>query len=70
MAINTVPKIIKSKSIPTAVEFMERDVILAAEDFLGKKFPDNTSDAYLLLTFDGNTREDIEREYEKVAQLA
>ena len=69
MAINTVPKIIKSKSIPTAVEFMERDVILAAEDFLGKKFPDNTSDAYLLLTFDGNTKEDIEKEYEKVAQL-
>lgn len=69
MAINTVPKIIKSKSIPTAVEFMERDVILAAEDFLGKKFPDNTSDAYLLLTFDGNTKEDIEKEYEKVAKL-
>ncbi|SCH12433.1 MULTISPECIES: FAD-binding oxidoreductase [unclassified Romboutsia] len=69
MAINTVPKIIKSKSIPTAVEFMERDVILAAEDFLGKKFPDNTSDAYLLLTFDGNTKEEIEKEYEKVAKL-
>ena len=64
MAINTVPKIIKSKSIPTAIEFMERDVILAAEDFLGKKFPDNTSDAYLLLTF-----EDIEKEYENVANL-
>ncbi|MGL5329907.1 MAG: FAD-binding oxidoreductase [Peptostreptococcaceae bacterium] len=69
MAISTVPKIIKSKSIPTAIEFMERDVILAAEDFLGKKFPDNTSDAYLLLTFDGNTKEDIEKEYEKVANL-
>ncbi len=69
MAINTVPKIIKSKSIPTAIEFMERDVILAAEDFLGKKFPDNTSDAYLLLTFDGNTKEDIEKEYENVANL-
>lgn len=37
MAIETVPKIIKSKSIPTAIEFMERDVILAAEEFLGKK---------------------------------
>ncbi len=33
MAIETVPKIIKSKSIPTAIEFMERDVILAAEEF-------------------------------------
>lgn len=38
-AINTVPKIIKSKSIPTAIEFMQREVILAAEEFLGKKIP-------------------------------
>lgn len=68
-AIETVPKIIKSKSIPTAIEFMERDVILASEEFLGKKFPDNTSDAYLLLTFDGNSKEDIEKEYEKVAHI-
>lgn len=68
-AIETVPKIIKSKSIPTAIEFMERDVILASEEFLGKKFPDNTSDAYLLLTFDGHTKEDIEKEYEKVAHI-
>lgn len=68
-AIETVPKIIKSKSIPTAIEFMEREVILAAEEFLGKKFPDNTSDAYLLLKFDGNSKEDIEKEYDKVAKL-
>lgn len=69
MAIETVPKIIKSKAIPTAIEFMERDVILAAEEFLGKKFPDNTSDAYLLLTFDGNSKEEIEKAYEKVAHI-
>lgn len=68
-AINTVPKIIKSKSIPTAIEFMQREVILAAEEFLGKKFPDNSSDAYLLLTFDGNSKEDIEKDYDKVAQI-
>ncbi|WP_411679537.1 FAD-binding oxidoreductase [Clostridium thailandense] len=69
MAINTVPKIIKSKSIPTAIEFMQREVILAAEEFLGKKFPDNSSDAYLLLTFDGNSKEEIEKDYDKVAQI-
>lgn len=68
-AISTVPKIIKSKSIPTAIEFMQREVILAAEEFLGKKFPDNSSDAYLLLTFDGNSKEDIEKDYDKVAKL-
>jgi glycolate oxidase len=69
MAINTVPKIIKSKATPTAVEFMQREVILAAEEFLGKKFPDNSSDAYLLLTFDGNSKEEIEGNYENVANI-
>ncbi len=68
-AIETVPEIIKSKSIPTAVEFMEREVILAAEEFLGKPFPDNSANAYLLLTFDGNSKEEIEQAYEKVAHI-
>ncbi|MTI47082.1 FAD-binding oxidoreductase [Sporosalibacterium faouarense] len=69
MAIETVPKIIKSKVIPTAIEYMVKDVILASEEFLGKKFPDNSSDAYLLLTFDGNSKEEIEQVYEKVAHI-
>lgn len=68
-AIETVPKIIKSKSIPTAIEFMERSAIVAAEEFLGKKFPDKSSDAYLLLTFDGNKKEEVEDAYEKVAHI-
>ena len=68
-AINTVPKIIKAKKIPTAIEFMQREVIIAAEEYLGKKFPDNSADAYLLLTFDGNTKEEIERDYSAVADI-
>lgn len=68
-AIETVPKIIKSKSVPTAIEFMQRAAIVAAEEFLGKKFPDNSSDAYLLLTFDGNSKEEVERNYENVANI-
>lgn len=68
-AIRTVPLIIKSKAIPRSLEFMEREVILAAEEYLGKTFPDRSSNAYLLLMFDGNSREEIERDYDKVAQL-
>ncbi len=67
MAIDMVPEIIRAGSIPTAIEFMERDVILAAEEFLGRKFPDNSADAYLLLSFDGKSTEDIEADYETVA---
>ncbi len=68
-AIETVPKIIKSRTIPTAVEFMQREVILAAEQFLGRKFPDKSADAYLLLTFDGNSREEIDLAYHEVANI-
>ncbi|HYE81098.1 MAG TPA: FAD-binding oxidoreductase [Clostridia bacterium] len=68
-AIETVPQIIKSKIIPTAIEYIVRDVILAAEEFLGKKFPDSSADAYLLLTFDGNSTEEVEQAYEKVAHI-
>lgn len=68
-AIETVPLIIQSKAVPTAIEYMERAVIENSESFLGKKFPDSSADAYLLLTFDGNTREDIEKDYEKVAHI-
>ena len=68
-AAAVVPKIIKSKAIPTAIEFMERQTILFAEDFLGKKFPDTKSNAYILLTFDGNSKEQVEAEYEVVADL-
>ena len=68
-AIDTVPVIIKSKTIPTAIEFMQREVIEDAEEYLGKAFPDKQSDAYLLLKFDGNSVEEIEDAYAKVAKL-
>lgn len=68
-AIAAVPKIIRSRAVPTAVEFMQREVILAAEEFLGRKFPDKTGDAYLLLTFDGNSKEEINQAYDDVAEI-
>lgn len=68
-AIETVPVIIKSKYIPTAIEYMERVVLLCAEQYLGKKFPDHSSDAYLLLSFDGNSNAEVEAAYEQVAEV-
>ncbi|WP_394522619.1 FAD-binding oxidoreductase [Lacrimispora sp. JR3] len=68
-AIGTVPLIIKSRAIPTAIEFMQREVIIDAEKYLGKKFPDSRADAYLLLKFDGNSTEEIEKDYECVARI-
>ena len=68
-AIESVPKIICSKVIPTAIEYMSRDTILFAENYLGKKFPDTKSDAYILLTFDGNSYAQVEQDMSSVADL-
>lgn len=68
-AIEAVPKIITSKVIPTAIEYMSRDTILFSEDYLGKKFPDAKHDAYILLTFDGNTDAQVDADLNTVAEL-
>ncbi len=68
-AIEAVPQIFRSKITPTAIEYMSRDTILFAEDYLGKKFPDKKNDAYILLTFDGNSDEQVEADMKAVADL-
>ena len=68
-AIEAVPQIFRSKVTPTAIEYMSRDTILFAEDYLGKKFPDKKNDAYILLTFDGNSDEQVEADMKAVADL-
>ena len=68
-AIEAVPKIIRSKVTPTAIEYMSRDTILFSESYLGKKFPDTKNDAYILLTFDGNTEAQVDRDLSAVAEL-
>ena len=68
-AIKTVPAIIKAKCIPTAIEFMQKEVISDAESYLGSKFPDSSADAYLLLKFDGQSTKEIEGYYEGAAQI-
>jgi glycolate oxidase len=68
-AVETVPELIKAKTAPTAIELMDRETILFAEAYLGKKFPDTRSSAYILLTFDGGSLAQVEAEYEKAARL-
>lgn len=68
-AIDTVPEIINEKIIPTGIEFMEREVLLAATDYLGKGFPETSAPAYLLLTFYGNDNQELEKKYEAAADV-
>ncbi|HBT15383.1 MAG TPA: 2-hydroxy-acid oxidase, partial [Firmicutes bacterium] len=47
--------------------FMEKEVIAAAEEYLGKAFPDKSADSYLLLTFDGNATAEVEKASDRAA---
>ena len=67
--IEAVPEIIKASLNSVAIEFFERNTIGFAEEFLGRKFPDTNNDSYILLTFEGNTKEELKFNYEKAAKL-
>ncbi len=68
-AIEAVPQIFASKVVPTAIEYFSRDTILFSESYLGKKFPDSKNDAYILLTVDGNSEEQVQQEITTVSDL-
>lgn len=68
-ALDSVKEIIKANLDTIAIEFFVRNTILFAEKFLGKKFPDTSSNAYILLTFEGNTKLELKEQYQKAAAL-
>ena len=67
--LDAVPAIIKAKVNPTAIEFFERNTILFAEEFLGKKFPDTKNTSYILLTFEGQDKEELNHNYQVAAEV-
>ena len=67
-AIDAVPKLINGKFAFTALEFMERETIVYAEEYLGKKFPDTKYPAYLLLTLDGSNEDTVRGAYGEAAE--
>jgi len=68
-AAHTVSEIIAQRIIPTTIEFMERDSVLACERYIGKEVPFHDAAAHLLIQLDGNHQEAIDAEYNQVADI-
>lgn len=68
--IGAVPAVLGCGCEPTAVEFMEREVIACAETYLGKQFPDTSADAYLLVRLDGASEEALRPAMDRLTDLA
>lgn len=69
LAIRAVPQLALNKVNAQAIEFMEREVIEAAEEYLGKQFPDNSAQAYLLIRFDGDSLAELEGTIDAAARV-
>jgi glycolate oxidase len=68
-AADTVSDIIAQRIIPTAIEFMERDIVLASERYLEKEVPFHDAAAQLLIQLDGNHQEAMDADYNQVADI-
>ena len=66
-AIETVPFLIMKKIFPLAVEFIPKEVIQIAEEFMNKKWPSTEGNTYLLIILDSSSAEEMDRLSEIVA---
>jgi glycolate oxidase len=69
MAANTVSDIIGHRLLPTAMEFMEQDSILAVERLLEREVPYHDAAAHLLIQLDGNTQAAVDADMELVGDI-
>ncbi|ARP49732.1 2-hydroxy-acid oxidase [Ruminococcaceae bacterium CPB6] len=72
--ISTVPKFFKRHFHPQALEFFEKEILVSSEEYLGKQvFPRKIEGtdvgAYLLVTFDGDTQDELDPIVEKAAEM-
>ena len=69
-AAGAVTSILKKRLGPTAVEFMEGDIVRIVGDVLEKEMPMPEAGAHLIVSLDADTAEELERRYFALGELA
>ncbi len=68
-AAATVSDIIAHRVLPAAIEFMERDSMLAVERLLERKVPHSEAEAHLLIQLDGSSQAAVDEDMNLVGDL-
>jgi glycolate oxidase len=68
-ATDAVAKIFQKGITPSAIEFMEKAAVKAAEEKQGKKFPNGEAEAQLFIEVDGNHAELLDKDIELIAEV-
>jgi glycolate oxidase len=66
-ATSAVAEIFQNGITPAATEFMEKSAVKAAEEKLGKKFPNGDAEAQLLIEVDGNYNKSLAQDIHVIA---
>ena len=65
-----VPKVLDLPFVPTAIEFLERELIDIVERSLHKLFPVKHGEAVLIVMYDASSKEELDRAVEAAAEAA
>ncbi|MDO4300967.1 MAG: FAD-binding oxidoreductase [Clostridia bacterium] len=68
--IETVPKLLQTPYIPTAIEFLERELLEIVERCLNKPFPVPEGNDCLIVMYDASSKEELEAAAEQAAEIA
>ena len=68
-ACNSVSEVFKAGVMPSALEFMEKDALLLAQNFTGNYDLEVVAEAYLLIEVDGFFEEDLMPQCEKILSV-
>jgi glycolate oxidase len=69
-AMRTVPRILQEGIVPLAVEYVEREVMEASAERLGKKWPVKTGKAFLYIIITGHSMDEVYLGADRIDRIA
>lgn len=64
-----VEKVLRLPEVCTTLEFMEREVLDDAQEYLGKEFPEHSAPSYLIVSYSANSKEALNVAVDACAQV-
>ncbi len=68
-AVASVCEVLRERITPTAMEFVERDAILLAEEHLEKTMPHHDAAAYLIIRLEADKEDELYEEAEAISEI-
>ena len=68
-AIDTVPELLRLKTIPMGIEFLEKDVVRIVEKHTSLELPYHQNEAFLMIIMEGSSSEDIIQYFQQIETI-